>query len=225
TVSQAREVHNYTKFDGAILTKSDADARGGAAISIVKVTSSPILYLGVGQEYKDLKSFDKDVFLETLFGPEEAVEEVKKKVMESKPEPQPELKPEPKVELKPEPKVELKPEPKVELKPEPKVELKPEPKVEPAQEISDEEDPFAGISTKDIEKYSDIFDVPPPENDNQARKLASDIRKWISAGRPKTKDEPKPETKSESKTEEEDMVESKDEKPIKKRSLFGWRKK
>ena len=233
TVSQAREFHNYTKFDGAILTKSDADARGGAAISIVKVTSSPILYLGVGQEYKDLKSFDKDVFLETLFGPEEAVEEVKKKVMESKPEPQPELKPEPKVELKPEPKVELKPEPKVELKPEPKVELKPEPKVElkpepkvePAQEISDEEDPFAGISTKDIEKYSDIFDVPPPENDNQARKLASDIRKWISAGRPKTKDEPKPETKSESKTEEEDMVESKDEKPIKKRSLFGWRKK
>jgi fused signal recognition particle receptor len=201
TVSQAREFHNYTKFDGAILTKSDADARGGAAISIVKVTSSPILYLGVGQEYKDLKSFDKDVFLETLFGPEEAVEEVKKKVMESKPEPQPEL------------------------KPEPKVELKPEPKVEPAQEISDEEDPFAGISTKDIEKYSDIFDVPPPENDNQARKLASDIRKWISAGRPKTKDEPKPETKSESKTEEEDMVESKDEKPIKKRSLFGWRKK
>ena len=209
TVSQAREFHNYTKFDGAILTKSDADARGGAAISIVKVTSSPILYLGVGQEYKDLKSFDKDVFLETLFGPEEVVEEIKKKVMESKPEPQPEL----------------KPEPKVELKPEPKVELKPEPKVEPAQEISDEEDPFAGISTKDIEKYSDIFDVPPPENDNQARKLASDIRKWISAGRPKTKDEPKPETKSESKTEEEDMVESKDEKPIKKRSLFGWRKK
>src|SRR6185312_8426509 len=201
TVSQAREFHNYTKFDGAILTKSDADARGGAAISIVKVTSSPILYLGVGQEYKDLKSFDKDVFLETLFGPEEVVEEIKKKVMESKPEPQPEL------------------------KPEPKVELKPEPKVEPAQEISDEEDPFAGISTKDIEKYSDIFDVPPPENDNQARKLASDIRKWISAGRPKTKDEPKPETKSESKTEEEDMAESKDEKPIKKRSLFGWRKK
>ncbi len=217
TVSQAREFYNYTKFDGAILTKSDADARGGAAISIVKVTSSPILYLGVGQEYKDLKSFDKDVFLETLFGPQEVVEEIKKKVPELKPEPKVELKPEPKVELKPEPKVELKPEPKVELKPEPKVELKPE----PAQEIS-EEDPFAGISTKDIEKYSDIFDVPPPENDNQARKLASDIRKWISEGRPKTKkDDSKPEPKVEIKTEVE---EPKDEKP-KKRSLFGWRKK
>ncbi|HET7336929.1 MAG TPA: signal recognition particle-docking protein FtsY, partial [Candidatus Nitrosotalea sp.] len=128
------------------------------------------------------------------------------------------LKPEPKVELKPEPKVELKPEPKVELKPEPKVELK----HETAQEIS-EEDPFAGISTKDIEKYSDIFDVPPPENDSQARKLASDIRKWISEGRPKTKkDDSKPEPTVEIKTEVE---EQKDGKPIKKRSLFGWMKK
>ena len=211
TVSQAREFYNYTKFDGAILTKSDADARGGAAISIVKVTSSPILYLGVGQEYKDLKSFDKDVFLETLFGPQEIVEEVKKKV--------PELKPEPKVELKPEPKPELKPEPKPELKPEPKVELK----QESVPEIS-EDDPFAGISTKDIEKYSDIFDVPPPENDSQARKLASDIRKWISEGRPKTKkDDSKPEPKVEIKTEE--IEEQKDEKSTKKRSLFGWMKK
>ena len=52
TVSQAREFYNYTKFDGAILTKSDADARGGAAISIVKVTSSPILYLGLDKNTK-----------------------------------------------------------------------------------------------------------------------------------------------------------------------------
>jgi fused signal recognition particle receptor len=222
TVSQAREFHNYTKFDGAILTKSDADARGGAAISIVKVTSSPILYLGIGQEYKDLKSFDKDIFLETLFGPEEIIEDVQKKVLE----PKVELKPEPKVELKPEPKVELKPEPKVELKPEPKVELKPEPKVKPKPEIIIdkkqekqilEEDPFAGISTKDIEKYSDLFDVPSPENDDQARKLASNIKKWISEGRPK-KQEPQVELK----TMKEEME---DEKPKKKRSLFGWGKK
>ncbi|MEK6834246.1 MAG: signal recognition particle-docking protein FtsY, partial [Thermoproteota archaeon] len=71
TVNQAREFHQYTKFEGAILTKSDADARGGAAISIVKITSTPILYLGVGQEYKDLKIFDKDAFLESIFGLEE----------------------------------------------------------------------------------------------------------------------------------------------------------
>ena len=41
TVNQAREFHKQVKFDCSILTKSDADARGGAALS-VKVTSSPI---------------------------------------------------------------------------------------------------------------------------------------------------------------------------------------
>ena len=68
TVNQAREFHNHVKFDGSILTKSDADAKGGAALSIAKVTSTPVLYLGTGQEYSDLKSFDKNIFLETVFG-------------------------------------------------------------------------------------------------------------------------------------------------------------
>jgi fused signal recognition particle receptor len=89
----------------------------------------------------------------------------------------------------------------------------------PEKQILDE-DPFAGISTKDIEKYSDLFDVPPPENDDQARKLASNIKKWISEGRPK-KQEPQVELKS----SEEEIEETEDEKPKKKRSLFGWRKK
>ena len=67
TVNQAREFHNHVKFDCSILTKSDADARGGAALSIVKVTSSPIVYVGVGQEYDDLVKFDKKIFLENVF--------------------------------------------------------------------------------------------------------------------------------------------------------------
>ena len=68
TVNQARAFFKYVKFDGSILTKSDADARGGAALSIVKVTSTPVLYVGVGQEYRDLKPFNKKLFLETIFG-------------------------------------------------------------------------------------------------------------------------------------------------------------
>lgn len=68
TVNQAREFHKHVNFDGSILTKSDADARGGAALSIVKVTSTPVLYVGIGQEYPDLKPFDKELFLETVFG-------------------------------------------------------------------------------------------------------------------------------------------------------------
>ena len=252
TVSQAREFHNYTKFDGAILTKSDADARGGAAISIVKITSSPILYLGVGQEYKDLKPFDKDSFLESLFGLQEPLPEIhaiqkekplqqveekeiiveEKKNME-KQEPKAEIKevkpdlaaakpmspPVEKTEVAVEKEIMPKPEPKIETKPEPKI--KQEVKAKSAGEIPDEDgDPFAGITTKDIEEYSDLYDVPPPESDDEARKLAAKIRRWISDGRPKS-------TKEEKDVIEEEVNEkvSEDEKPKKKRSMFGWMKK
>ncbi len=233
TVNQAREFYQYTKFDGSILTKSDADARGGAAISIVKVTSTPILYLGVGQEYKDLKPFDKNSFLESLFGAEEisipqTQPEIKDQqqqeisMQEKTEQVKPEIKVELKQELKPEPKQEVKPvqvekiEPQIETKqipkPAEKVEQpKPVPKLEPKPvakqekiQVEDEEDPFAGIATKDIEKFSDLFDVPPPENDKEARELAARIRNWISYGRPKTEE---------------------DAKPKKKHSLFGWGRK
>ena len=96
TVNQAREFYKHIKFDASILTKSDADARGGAALSIVKVTSTPILYVGVGQEYEDLKEFNRDTFLETVFGSVDKTIDIP----EIKPEPQPEAKPEKKVTIK-----------------------------------------------------------------------------------------------------------------------------
>src|SRR6266487_5233911 len=68
TVNQAREFFEYTKFDGAVLTKTDADAKGGSAISIVYTTSKPIVYLGVGQGYDDIIPFDMGKFLQSLFG-------------------------------------------------------------------------------------------------------------------------------------------------------------
>jgi len=88
TVSQAREFHKHTTFDGAILTKSDADARGGAALSIVAVTKKPVIYVGTGQGYDDLELFSKEIFLETVFGKPE-------------PEPVPEPVPEPTAEPEP----------------------------------------------------------------------------------------------------------------------------
>ena len=54
-------------IDASILTKIDADARGGAALSIAYVTGKPIIYVGNGQEYKDLHSFDKEWLLEKIF--------------------------------------------------------------------------------------------------------------------------------------------------------------
>jgi fused signal recognition particle receptor len=68
TINQAREFFQYTNFDGAILTKIDADAKGGAAMSIAHITSKPITHVGVGQGYDDIIPFDPDKFIESLFG-------------------------------------------------------------------------------------------------------------------------------------------------------------
>lgn len=68
TINQAREFFEYTKFDGAILTKTDADAKGGSAISIVHATSKPIVLLGMGQSYDDITPFSSEKFLDSIFG-------------------------------------------------------------------------------------------------------------------------------------------------------------
>jgi len=205
TVNQAREFYQYTKFDGAILAKSDADARGGAAISIVKVTSTPILYLGVGQEYKDLKIFDKELFLESLFGETQEITSTQPA--------QPEIKMAQSQQVSS--KLVEKTEPKT-PPPEIKIETKTESKLvkqEIPQKKHDDSDPFAGLETKDIEKYSELFDIPPPENDKEAVELATKIKKWISQGRPKAGEE---------QVEEKQTLQQEDTKPKKKRSLFGW---
>jgi fused signal recognition particle receptor len=67
-LSQAKEFHDAIGIDGAILTKVDADPSGGAALSITFVTGRPVVYVGVGQNYEDLKRFDPDWFAERLIG-------------------------------------------------------------------------------------------------------------------------------------------------------------
>ena len=67
TINQAREFFHYTNFDGAILTKADADAKGGSAISIAHITSRPIVYIGIGQGYDDIIPFDSNKFIASLF--------------------------------------------------------------------------------------------------------------------------------------------------------------
>jgi fused signal recognition particle receptor len=67
TINQAREFFHYTNFDGAILTKVDADAKGGSAISIAHITSRPIVYIGIGQGYDDIIPFDSNKFIASLF--------------------------------------------------------------------------------------------------------------------------------------------------------------
>ncbi|MBI2185102.1 MAG: signal recognition particle-docking protein FtsY [Thaumarchaeota archaeon] len=65
-VSQAKEFLAATNFDAAILTKADADVKGGAALAISYVTKKPILFLGVGQTYDSLTPFNPASFAESL---------------------------------------------------------------------------------------------------------------------------------------------------------------
>ncbi len=66
-VSQTQEFFKYTEFNGSILTKVDADVKGGAILSILSETGKPIIYIGTGQEYKDLEKFNEERFLSGLF--------------------------------------------------------------------------------------------------------------------------------------------------------------
>lgn len=66
-VERAAQFNEAVPIDGSILTKIDADAKGGAAISIAYITGKPILFFGIGQGYEDLKKFDSEWFIDQLF--------------------------------------------------------------------------------------------------------------------------------------------------------------
>ena len=112
------------------------------------MTSSPIIYVGVGQEYDDIVKFDKKTFLENVFESKDIDVPSYSEIKEPETEPEPQ-------------------------------------QPEPEPESGDSDDPFDGIETDDINDYADMYDVPPPETDDEAKKLATKIKKWIQDGRPK----------------------------------------
>ena len=63
---QIKNFDSSIGIDGIILTKADIDEKGGTALSTGYITKKPILYLGTGQEYDKIESFDKEKFLEKL---------------------------------------------------------------------------------------------------------------------------------------------------------------
>ncbi|MBI4813931.1 MAG: signal recognition particle-docking protein FtsY [Methanobacterium sp.] len=67
-VEQARKFDDAVGVDGIILTKADADAKGGAALSIGHVINKPILFLGIGQGYGDIMEFHPDWMVEQVLG-------------------------------------------------------------------------------------------------------------------------------------------------------------
>lgn len=76
---QASKFNEAIDLDGVILTKADADSKGGASLSIGYVIKKPILFLGMGQGYDDIREYDADWMLNQLFsesGEEVTVDEV-----------------------------------------------------------------------------------------------------------------------------------------------------
>ncbi|MFQ5553683.1 MAG: signal recognition particle-docking protein FtsY [Thermoplasmata archaeon] len=65
-VEQAKGFEGAVGIDGVILSKVDADAKGGAALSISRAVGRPVLYLGNGQEYADLVPFDPNWMVDRL---------------------------------------------------------------------------------------------------------------------------------------------------------------
>ncbi len=67
-VKSADEFHKKLSLTGVVLTKMDGDARGGAALSIRKVTGQPIKFIGVGEKYDALEPFHPDRIVGRILG-------------------------------------------------------------------------------------------------------------------------------------------------------------
>ncbi len=66
-VEQAKAFDEAIGVDAIILTKIDADSKGGAALSIAHTIGKPIAFVCNGQEYDDIIKFDTDWMIDRLF--------------------------------------------------------------------------------------------------------------------------------------------------------------
>ena len=85
----AKAFDNTLPLTGVILTKTDGDARGGAALSIRQITGKPIKFLGVGEKTGALEPFHPERMASRILGMGDVlslVEDVQRKVDHSKAE-------------------------------------------------------------------------------------------------------------------------------------------
>ena len=69
-VEQAKRFDEVVGIDSIILNKVDADAKGGAALSIAYTIGKPLLFIGTGQEYSSQIAFTPEWMIQRLFGEE-----------------------------------------------------------------------------------------------------------------------------------------------------------
>ena len=67
-VNVAETFNNRLDITGVILTKLDGDTRGGACLSVKKVTGKPIKFIGVGEKSEDLEPFYPDRMASRILG-------------------------------------------------------------------------------------------------------------------------------------------------------------
>ncbi len=67
-IEQCRDFNQVTPFNFAVLTKTDVDEKGGAILSVSHSTGVPIMFLGTGQTYDDLKPFKKEELIKQILG-------------------------------------------------------------------------------------------------------------------------------------------------------------
>ncbi len=67
-VRSAGEFHKRLGLTGVVLTKLDGDARGGAALSISKVSGAPVKFVGMGEKYDALEAFYPERIVSRILG-------------------------------------------------------------------------------------------------------------------------------------------------------------
>lgn len=67
-VNAAKSFDEALDISGVILTKLDGDARGGAALSVRRITGKPIVYAGVGEKLDDIEPFHPDRMASRILG-------------------------------------------------------------------------------------------------------------------------------------------------------------
>jgi len=77
-VNTAASFNEQVNLDGIVLTKMDSDARGGAALTIVKITHKPIMYMGTGEKIGDFELFHPERVAGRILGMGDIVSLVEK---------------------------------------------------------------------------------------------------------------------------------------------------
>jgi fused signal recognition particle receptor len=64
--------HEATQLTGLVLTKLDGTAKGGIGLAIMRELQVPVKFIGVGEQLDDLKPFNRDAFINSLLGLDDA---------------------------------------------------------------------------------------------------------------------------------------------------------